>query len=143
LAKDIFSSEQRSWVMSRVRGKDTKPERVVRSALHRAGYRFRLHRADLPGKPDIVLPKYQAVIFVNGCFWHQHPGCRKATIPEHNKDFWQRKLERTVQRDQRNRVKLKRLGLKVITLWECQIQESIDNSMDQIKKCLEQTHSTL
>ena len=136
MGEDVFSKEKRSWVMSRVRGKDTTPERIVRSALHLAGYRFRLHGADLPGKPDIVLPKHHTVIFVNGCFWHQHPGCRKATVPKHNNRFWQRKLKRTAQRDQQNKAKLLRLGWKVITLWECQIGNSIDSCIIHVTKCL-------
>jgi len=137
LAKDILSSTQRSWVMSRVRSKDTTPERVVRSALHCAGYRFRLHRVDLPGKPDIVLPKYHVAIFINGCFWHQHPGCKKSTIPQNNRDFWQRKLSRTIERDEQNRTQLQRLGWKVITLWECDIKASIDNLLEFIESELQ------
>jgi DNA mismatch endonuclease, patch repair protein len=136
---DSLTPEKRSWNMSRVRSKDTKPERVVRSALHSAGYRFRLHTSELPGKPDIVLPKLRTAIFVNGCFWHQHPGCRKSTVPQNNNDFWQRKLERNVRRDQENRVKLQSLGWKVITLWECQIRDSIEKSIDRVTKCLELT----
>lgn len=137
MAKDILSSTQRSWVMSRVRSKDTTPERVVRSALHCAGYRFRLHRVDLPGKPDIVLPKYHVAIFINGCFWHQHPGCKKSTIPQNNRDFWQRKLSRTIERDEQNRTQLQRLGWKVITLWECDIKASIDNLLEFIESELQ------
>ena len=136
MAKDILSSAKRSWVMSRVRSKDTTPERVVRSALHLAGYRFRLYRSDLPGKPDIVLPKYHAAIFINGCFWHQHPGCRKATIPQNNREFWQRKLNRTIERDKQNKIQLQRLGWKVIILWECDIKTSIDNSLEFIERSL-------
>jgi len=123
--------------MSRVRSKDTTPERVVRSALHCAGYRFRLHRVDLPGKPDIVLPKYHVAIFINGCFWHQHPGCKKSTIPQNNRDFWQRKLSRTIERDEQNRTQLQRLGWKVITLWECDIKASIDNLLEFIESELQ------
>jgi len=136
LPKDILNREQRSWVMSRIRGKNTKPELAVRSALHCAGYRFRLHRSDLPGKPDIVLSRYHTVIFVNGCFWHQHHGCEKATIPQYNRQFWQKKLERTVQRDQQNGRKLRRLGWRVVTLWECRIRDSIDNCVERVGKRL-------
>lgn len=139
MARDVFSAAKRSWVMSRVRGKDTTPERVVRSALHKAGYRFRLYRPDLPGKPDIVLPGHRTVIFVNGCFWHQHTGCRKATIPENNREFWRRKLTRTIERDRKNLRKLRRLGWRVITLWECHIKASIDNSMNRVVRSLECT----
>lgn len=129
---DVYSEEKRSQVMSRVRGKNTKPEKCVRSALHRAGYRFRLHRADLPGKPDIVLPFYHAMILVNGCFWHQHPGCRKATIPQNNRQFWKRKLTRTVDRDKQNRAVLRTLGWNVIIIWECEIRDSFDVTMDRV-----------
>ena len=88
---DSYSIEKRSQMMARVKSKDTKPELRVRSALHGMGYRFRVHRKDLPGNPDIVLPKHQTVIFVHGCFWHQHPGCKKATLPKQNAEFWRSK----------------------------------------------------
>ena len=100
---DILSKERRSWNMSRIRGSDTKPELLVRSLLHRMGYRFRLHRKDLPGRPDIVLPKYRTVIFVHGCFWHRHKGCKYAYTPKSRTDFWQNKFQGTVERDKRNR----------------------------------------
>lgn len=129
---DIYSKEKRSQVMSRVRGRDTKPEKAVRSALHRAGYRFRLHKTDLPGTPDIVLPLYHTVIFVNGCFWHHHPGCRKATIPENNKEFWEKKLARTMERDEQNRSDLQRAGWNIITIWECEISNSFDATMNRV-----------
>lgn len=129
---DVYSKEKRSLVMRCVRSKDTKPEMRIRSALHRAGYRFRLHRTDLPGTPDIVLPHYNTVIFVNGCFWHQHPGCRKATIPQNNRQFWKRKLARTVERDKQNRKDLQRLGWNIITIWECEIRASFDTTMDRV-----------
>lgn len=123
---DVYSEEKRSHVMSRVRCKNTKIEKRVRSALHRLGYRFRLHITDLPGKPDIVLPRYRTVIFVNGCFWHQHSGCRKAIIPQNNRLFWEKKLARTVERDGHNQSTLRELGWKVITVWECEINDSFD-----------------
>jgi DNA mismatch endonuclease (patch repair protein) len=129
---DVYSSEKRSQVMSRVIGRDTKPEKRVRSALHRAGYRFRLHRGDLPGKPDIVLARYCTVIFVNGCFWHQHPGCSKATIPQNNRQFWERKLSRTVERDEQNRSDLRRLGWNVMTIWECEMRKSFDMTIKRV-----------
>ncbi len=106
--KDMFTPEKRSQIMSRVRSKNTKPELEVRSALHAMGYRFRLHRKDLPGKPDVVLPKYRTALFVHGCFWHQHPGCRKATLPKNNANFWREKLEGNVARDARIRRVLRR-----------------------------------
>src|ERR1700676_5547508 len=116
---DVFSRAKRSEVMSQIRGKDTGPELYVRSLLHKLGYRFRLHRKDIPGKPDIVLPRYKVVIFVNGCFWHQHSGCRDARPPRSNQAFWMPKLQRTRVRDKNVRYELACLGWNVITVWEC------------------------
>lgn len=141
---DIFSKDTRSFIMRHVPGKNTKPEMCVRSALHRAGYRFRIHRSDLPGNPDIVLPFYRTVIFVNGCFWHQHLGCRKATIPQNNRDFWRKKLTRNVVRDAENRKKLADLGWNSITVWECEIKESMETTMERIFESLrEQVRGTV
>lgn len=106
--------------MSRIRGADTKPERIVRSVLHRSGYRFRLHRKDLPGRPDIVLPKYQAVVLVHGCFWHRHNGCRFAYSPKSRREFWEKKFAENVARDRRNVRALNKLGWRCITVWECE-----------------------
>lgn len=106
--------------MSRIRSKDTTPEKTVRSLLHRMGYRFRLHRRDLPGKPDIVLPKYRTAIFVHGCFWHRHPGCRCTTTPKSNVDFWQAKFRANVERDRKARRDLRAGGWQVVVVWECQ-----------------------
>jgi DNA mismatch endonuclease, patch repair protein len=116
-----LSRNQRSQNMAAVRGKDTKPELQVRSMLHGEGYRFRLHRKDLPGKPDIVLPSRRIVIFVNGCFWHCHSCPRGRSTPTKNALFWSRKRSETIQRDLRNQKALKGLGWKVIVLWECAI----------------------
>jgi DNA mismatch endonuclease (patch repair protein) len=110
--------------MSRIRSRDTVPELQVRSALHRAGYRFRLHRKDLPGRPDIVLPKHSTVVFVHGCFWHRHPGCRFAYLPKSRVAFWRKKFNDNVERDRRNRRDLRRRGWRVITIWECQAGSS-------------------
>ena len=120
---DRLTKVERSWNMSRIRNKDTKPEMIVRSALHKLGFRYRLHAKNLPGHPDIVLSKYHTVIFVHGCFWHQHPGCKKATIPNNNHEFWLRKLEENVVRDKKNITKLESLGWKVIIVWECDIEK--------------------
>ena len=117
---DRLSPEHRSWNMSRIRGRDTQPELAVRSALHRAGYRFRLHRKDLPGRPDIVLPKHRTVVFVHGCFWHRHKGCRFAYTPKSRVAFWQKKFDDNVERDRRNVRALRALGWRVVTVWECQ-----------------------
>lgn len=119
---DVHTPEQRQLNMSAIKGKDTKPEIQVRKALHAQGYRFRLHRKDLPGKPDIVLPKYKTVIFVNGCFWHRHPGCKYASTPSTNSDFWNAKFEENTARDKRNYAQLEELGWKVVVIWECETQ---------------------
>lgn len=119
---DVFSRSQRSAIMARVRSKNTVPELAVRSLLHRLGYRFRLHRADLPGEPDVTLPVRNTVIFVHGCFWHQHPGCSLAVRPVSNREYWDAKLNRNVKRDTANKSKLRKLGWKVIIVWECQIK---------------------
>jgi len=108
--------------MSRIRSGDTKPELIVRSLLHRMGFRFRLRRKDLPGKPDLVLPKYKTVVFVHGCFWHRHEGCSQASVPKSNCEFWERKFRKNVERDERNRLRLGEAGWKVVVLWECEIQ---------------------
>ena len=117
---DRISSEKRSWNMSRIKSKDTTPERIVRSFLHRNGFRFRLHVKDLPGKPDIVLPKYKTVIEIRGCFWHRHKGCKDATTPSTNAEFWQKKFAENVARDKRTEQELKKLGWNVIVVWECE-----------------------
>jgi DNA mismatch endonuclease, patch repair protein len=120
---DKLSRERRSWNMSRIRGKDTKPERAVRSLLHRMGYRFRLHAKNLPGRPDIVLPKFRTVIFVHGCFWHRHRGCRNCTTPTNNRAFWVKKLEGNAARDRLHARALKKLGWGVAVVWECEVSE--------------------
>ncbi len=117
---DRLTKQHRSWNMSRIRGKDTKPEMRVRSLLHRMGFRFRLHRKDLPGKPDIVLPAYHTVIFVHGCFWHRHPGCRFAYTPKSRVEFWQTKFRRNVERHQEVTAELEELGWRVVVIWECE-----------------------
>lgn len=119
---DRFTPSQRSALMSRVRGKNTRPEELVRSLLHRMGFRFRLHRKDLPGTPDIVLPKYRIVIFVHGCFWHRHPGCKKTTMPQTNRDFWEKKLARNVERDAEIAERLTKAGWRVLVVWECELK---------------------
>ena len=119
---DSLTPQHRSWNMSRIRSKDTSPERAVRSLLHRLGYRFRLHRKDLPGNPDIVLPKYGTVVFVHGCFWHRHPGCKYATTPRTRTEFWQQKFDRNVERDARAAAALRERGWRVIVVWECELK---------------------
>ncbi len=129
---DRISKEHRSWNMSRIRSKNTKPEMRVRSFLHKNGYRFRLHRKDLPGKPDIVLPKYKTAIFVHGCFWHQHNNCKNASMPKSNRDFWKKKFNSNIQRDLNNQAKLRELGWQVIVIWECETEteSAISNALE-------------
>ena len=120
---DTLSPERRSWNMSRIRGSDTRPEQLVRSVLHRLGFRFRLGRRDLPGKPDIVLPKYRTVVFVHGCFWHRHAGCRYAYTPKSRTAFWQAKFRRNVERDSEVKVALEKMSWRVLYVWECETKE--------------------
>lgn len=117
-------SAQRSWNMSRIKGKDTKPELRVRSLLHRLGYRFRLHAKNLPGRPDVVLPKYRTVVLVHGCFWHRHRGCRFCYVPKSRQEFWQAKFEGNVRRDSNVRRRLRSLGWKVLVVWECELRNT-------------------
>lgn len=117
-------SAERSRIMASVRGKDTKPEMTVRRLAHALGYRFRLHRRDLPGRPDIVFPARKKVIFVHGCFWHQHRGCRKATIPKTRREFWQAKLTKNEARDGRMIVALEAIGWAALVIWECQTRDA-------------------
>lgn len=120
---DVFSPEERSRIMSRVRGQDTKPELVVRSLAHRMGFRFRLHRRDLPGSPDIVLPRYRRVIFVHGCFWHGHHGCPRSARPSSNVEFWNKKIAGNIKRDRDARRRLRELGWKTLVVWQCEIRD--------------------
>ena len=121
---DTLSQTQRSYNMSRIRGKNTKPEILVRKGLHARGFRFRLHNKKLPGSPDIVLPKYGVAIMVNGCFWHGHKGCRYATKPKTNVEFWETKIARNRHRDEVTNAHLEALGWYVITVWECELRNS-------------------
>jgi DNA mismatch endonuclease (patch repair protein) len=122
LMADSITSEQRSRNMSQIRSRNTAPEKLVRSILHKAGFRFSLHREELPGKPDIVLRKHGAVIFVHGCFWHRHPGCKRCTTPKTNRAYWIPKLERNADRDKQHIADLKRLGWRVWVVWECELK---------------------
>ncbi len=117
---DRFDREKRSEIMSHIKGKDTKPEKLVRSLLHRMGYRFRLHVDSLPGKPDIVLPRHKKVIFVNGCFWHGHKNCKRASRPQSNAEFWNQKIESNIARDRKNRKELQLQGWSVLVIWQCE-----------------------
>ena len=116
---DVFTEKKRREIMSRVRNRNTRPELLVRSLLHRLGFRFRLHRTDLPGTPDIVLPKLHAVVFVNGCFWHGHT-CGRGKLPESNRRFWETKIAKNIQRDRDNHAELESRGWHVAVVWSCE-----------------------
>ena len=120
---DNLSKEERSWNMSRIRSRNTKPEIAVRRVLHSLGYRFRLHRKDLPGTPDIVLPKYKSVIFVHGCFWHRHENCRFSYSPKSRTKFWQDKFADNIERDKQSAADLKMLGWRQLVIWECEAKD--------------------
>lgn len=120
---DVFTPEKRSQIMARITGRNTKPEIVVRKLIHALGYRFRLHCDTLPGTPDIVLPRLEKVVFVNGCFWHGHQGCARATVPTTNTKFWRKKIEGNIARDKRTVRKLRRQGWGVMVVWECQTRD--------------------
>lgn len=122
---DVHSSKIRSYNMSRIKGKDTKPEEIVRKYLFSKGFRYRKNVAALSGKPDIVLPKYHTCIFVNGCFWHKHEGCRYFVWPKNNAEFWKEKITKNVERDERNEAILRQSGWKVIIVWECQLKPAL------------------
>lgn len=129
---DRISSEHRSWNMSRIKGKDTKPEVRVRKYLFSKGFRFRKNDKRYPGKPDIVLPKYKTVIFVNGCFWHLHDNCKNARIPKSHEDFWRAKLQKNVNNDKKNKEALESMGWQVIVLWECELEREFEIRMNEI-----------
>jgi DNA mismatch endonuclease, patch repair protein len=133
---DIWSKEKRSEVMSKIRGKNTNPEMILRSELFMQGFRFRIHKQNLPGKPDIVLPKYQTVIFVHGCFWHYHKNCKEGRIPPTNTSFWKLKLDNNVKRDEEHKLQLEKLGWQVLTIWECDIELRLEYVMYTIKTIL-------
>ncbi len=128
---DRITKERRSWNMSRIRSKDTTPEMRVRSFLHRKGYRFRLHDKKLPGSPDIVLKKYRTAIFVHGCYWHRHTGCKNAYSPKSRVEFWEEKFRQNVERDQTKERLLYDAGWNVLTVWECETKspEQIEHAL--------------
>ena len=143
---DHISKEHRSWNMSRIKSSDTKPERIVRSLLHRMGYRFRLNgkiskkyyqKGVLPGKPDIVMAGYKTVIFVHGCFWHHHQNCKKANLPKSNKEYWIPKINKNVNRDKMHIKELKKNGWKVLVIWECEISKGRERLSERICSALD------
>ena len=131
---DIFSKAKRSEIMSKISGKETKPEILVRKFLFAQGFRYRKNDKRLPGKPDIVLPKYKTLIFVHGCFWHGHQNCKKSALPQSNHEFWKDKIQKNIERDKSKQKELKKLGWKIITIWQCQIK-----SRESVEKALKQT----
>ena len=141
---DKLTSSQRSHCMSRIRGKNTKPEILVRKGLHASGFRFRLHNKKLPGSPDIVLPKYGVAIMVNGCFWHGHKGCRYATKPKTNIEFWETKIARNRHRDEVTAAHLEALGWTVITIWECELRTSsqLDDRLNALTEEIRRAYET-
>lgn len=130
---DRLTIEKRSWNMSQIHSKNTKPELKVRSVLHRLGYRFRIHKRDLPGKPDIVLSKYKKVVFVHGCFWHRHDNCVNASRPKTNSEYWEKKIETNIKRDKEHEEELINSGWEVIIIWECEIEDSCENISSFLK----------
>lgn len=134
---DVMTPQQRHNCMSHIRSKNTKPEQLVRQALWHQGFRYRLHVKELPGKPDIVLPKYKTAIFINGCFWHGHEGCKDFVIPKSNTAFWLDKIGKNKARDARDEAALNMAGWKVFTIWECELRKSfIDQTIQAIIKSL-------
>ena len=126
---DIYSKSKRSSVMGAVHRKNTPQEIAIRKILYRSGYRYRLHKKDLPGSPDIVLKKYNTVIFVNGCFWHGHENCSKSRLPKDNNEFWQKKRNDNLARDKRNYAALEELGWKVLIIWQCEIKKKNEEEL--------------
>ena len=136
---DVHTPEQRSYNMSRIRGKNTKPEEQVRKYLFTHGFRYRKNDVRLPGKPDIVLPKYKTVIFVNGCFWHGHNGCKYFVWPKNNEEFWKQKIGRNIERDAENHQLLHNLGWYVIDIWECELKKALaPQTLENLVKLLKQ-----
>lgn len=132
---DQISKEQRSYNMSRIRSENTKPEETVRKWLFSKGFRYRKNDRRLPGCPDVVLPKYRTVVFVNGCFWHMHENCSKAVMPKSNREFWENKLTHNHQRDQENMKALKILGWNVLIIWECELNKiTLEATLNSLEK---------
>ena len=138
---DVHDKKTRSYNMSRIRGRNTKPEEIVRKYLFANGFRYRKNDRRLPGTPDIVLPKYHTVIFVNGCFWHGHEGCRYFVWPENNAEFWKKKISDNITRDSRNHEALRTLGWTVLTVWECQLKNQQTETLTALTETLHDTLS--
>ena len=136
---DHLTPERRSWNMSQIKSSDTKLEITVRKYLFSKGFRFRKNDKRYPGKPDIVLPKYKTVIFVNGCFWHMHKGCKQGRLPKSNIDFWREKLERNANNDAKHNQQLLEMGWKPITLWECELKRDFEGTMEKLVASLKES----
>lgn len=132
----VPTTPQRSRMMSSIRGKNTKPERLLRSLLFARGFRYRLHVTTLPGSPDLVFPKHRAAVFVHGCFWHRHEGCRYTASPKANEDFWRQKFHENVARDSRHTATLRALGWRVAVVWECALKHSAESTAESVVKWL-------
>lgn len=140
---DVHNKKTRSYNMSRIRSENTKPEILVRKYLFSKGFRYRLHVRKLPGKPDIVLPRYRILIFVNGCFWHGHDGCNYYVIPKTRTEWWRRKINRTKERDRNNILKLRNMNWKVITIFECELKKGIfEDTMEKLIEEIEKSDNT-
>ena len=132
---DVHSKETRSYTMSQIKGRNTKPEMLVRKFLHAQGFRYKLHDKTLPGKPDIVLPKYKTVIFIHGCFWHGHEGCKYFVVPKTRTEWWLNKINGNIANDEKALKTLQQAGWKIITLWECELKsEKLEISLDSLLK---------
>lgn len=141
---DVHSKETRSFNMSRIRAKDTKPELLIRKYLFSKGFRYRVNVKKLPGKPDIVLPKYKTVIFIHGCFWHGHENCKIAHLPQTRTDYWEAKIQKNIARDFTNHEKLKKAGWNIMTIWECQLKPKIrQQTLEGISLLLQKTYLNL
>lgn len=134
---DVFTPEKRSAIMARIKGQNTKPEILVRKLVHSLGFRFRIHQNTIPGKPDLVLPRHEKIIFVHGCFWHGHVGCSRGDLPSTNIEFWEKKILGNRKRDTRVRAKLNRGGWQVLVIWQCQTKD-IESLTRRLKRFLEE-----
>jgi DNA mismatch endonuclease, patch repair protein len=138
---DILTKKQHSETMSKVHSRDTKPEWILRCGLHRLGFRYRLNNCQLPGRPDLVFPKFHAVVFVHGCFWHRHPGCKNAGMPKSNVDFWESKFAENVERDQRKKQELEKGGWRIMVVWECELSRYTVESIQRVAHWLKRETS--
>ncbi len=136
---DNLTKKQRAKVMSKVRSRDTKPEWIIRCGLHRLGFRYRLKNSQMPGSPDLVFPKFHAAVFVHGCYWHRHPGCKDASTPKSNTDFWEIKFVENVERDSRNMRELGNLGWRILVVWECELINQTVETIHRVARWLKQS----